>query len=71
MSTLVPLVESGVVLNSKFLWVYAWDNSLVFALELRNIFRVRTGCGVIRSHSDVGHLGSVLAKPEKNNCSVF
>ena len=55
---------SGVALNSKFPWRYAWSDSLLFNIEFRKIFRVRMACGMIQSHSDAGNFGSVLSKPE-------
>ena len=69
MSTLVPGGASCVALKSHFPWRYAWDDSLLFALEYRKIFIVMTACGMIKSHSDAGNLGSVLAKPDKNDFS--
>ena len=71
MSTRVPGVASGVALKSKLLLMYSWYDRLGFTLELRKRFRVITACGMRQSHSDVGNLGLVLGKLDKNNCSKF
>ena len=65
MITLVPGGTSGVALKSNISWGYTWADSLGFTLEFRKIFRVRTDCGMIRSHSYAVNLVSVLYKPKQ------
>ena len=57
-NTLVPGGASGVALQSKLPFMESWEERLGFVREERSILRVRTACGMIRSHSWDGKFGS-------------
>lgn len=65
MTTFVPGGASGVALKSKLPYRYACADSFGLTREVRSRFKVSEHCGINRSHSDTGKLGSHVAKPAR------